>query len=175
MFTIDARDELPPNFVRALSVAPAPAAPLSVQPVQSAQPVQLSLVRDGTYTEMELAARGPHTGVLGGSYTNLFEGGEPARHAYMNRTLDLDPVPLASVGTPRPERRRRHSPVPARARPEATVEQSAPAGLSASRLRLLHDTTMIDAALDLDEPEPPPHLAPLPHVGVHSARALAAL
>lgn len=33
--------------------------------------------------------------------------------------------------------------------------------LSASRLRLLHDTTMIDAALDLDEPEPPPLAPPL--------------
>lgn len=37
------------------------------------------------------------------------------------------------------------------------------ATLSASRLRLLHDTTMIDAALDLDEPEPPPHLATHAH------------
>lgn len=33
-------------------------------------------------------------GALGGSYTNLFESGEPARHAYMNHSLDLDPVPL---------------------------------------------------------------------------------
>lgn len=39
------------------------------------------------------------------------------------------------------------------------------ATLSASRLRLLHDTTMIDAALDLDEPEPlhlPPPASPPP-------------
>lgn len=41
--------------------------------------------------------------------------------------------------------------------------------LSASRLRLLHDTTMIDAALDLDEPDAPhvshaPHVPHVPHV-----------
>lgn len=35
--------------------------------------------------------------------------------------------------------------------------------LSASRLRLLHDTTMIDAALDLDEPDAP-HVSNAPHV-----------
>ncbi|CAH0757364.1 unnamed protein product [Diatraea saccharalis] len=55
-------------------------------------------------------------------------------------------------------------------------------GLSASRLRLLHDTTMIDAALDLDEPDPPPHLPHAPHAphaptaphAPHAARAAVA-
>ncbi|XP_075970981.1 palmitoyltransferase app [Anticarsia gemmatalis] len=142
VFTIDVKDELPPNFARALSVAgPAPA-PLALQPAPAA--AAAGGARD--------AERAYAAGVLGGSYTNLFEGGEPARHAYMNRTLDLDPVPLQAAATPRAERRRRE--------PDA----AAPAGLSASRLRLLHDTTMIDAALDLDEPEPPPHLPHVPHL-----------
>lgn len=48
--------------------------------------------------------------------------------------------------------------------------------LSASRLRLLHDTTMIDAALDLDEPDAPPgplgaHPPPAPHVSHHAHHA----
>lgn len=68
---------------------------------------------------------------------------EPARHAYMNRSLDVEP---AGAG--------------------AGAGAGGAVALSASRLRLLHDTTMIDAALDLDEPEPPPHLSvalpPLP-------------
>ncbi|XP_068630781.1 palmitoyltransferase ZDHHC18 [Battus philenor] len=66
------------------------------------------------------------------------------RHAYMNHSLDLDPVPLQEI---------------------CIGGGRGPAGgaLSASRLRLLHDTTMIDAALDLDEPDAPPHLPHLPH------------
>ncbi|XP_045493533.1 palmitoyltransferase ZDHHC18 [Colias croceus] len=69
-----------------------------------------------------------------------------ARHAYMNCSLDLDPVPLQGSG----------------AGPGGAAVAGGGA-LSASRLRLLHDTTMIDAALDLDEPDPPPHLPHQPH------------
>ncbi|KAG6455347.1 hypothetical protein O3G_MSEX009178, partial [Manduca sexta] len=76
----------------------------------------------------------------GDGYGGLYDA--PARHAYMNRTLDLDPVPLQEVCI--------------------GGAASGGGGLSASRLRLLHDTTMIDAALDLDEPEPPPHLGATP-------------
>ncbi|XP_045534332.1 palmitoyltransferase ZDHHC18-B [Papilio machaon] len=80
------------------------------------------------------------------------------RHAYMNHSLDLDPVPLQEIciGGGRHE-----------ARHEARGgSRGAPGGgLSASRLRLLHDTTMIDAALDLDEPDAPPalHAPPVSH------------
>ncbi|KAL0839980.1 hypothetical protein ABMA28_015307 [Loxostege sticticalis] len=154
VFTIDVKDELPPAFARALSAAP-PDAPRVTQPLKELE------VREG--------------GACGsGSYTNLFEGGEPApaRHAYLNRSLDLEPAP-------------RHAPAPAPAPlPLHEVRNGVGAphaggGLSASRLRLLHDTTMIDAALDLDEPDPPPHLPPLPphppHPHPPAPRAVAAL
>ncbi|CAH0700260.1 unnamed protein product [Spodoptera exigua] len=144
VFTIDDKDELPPSFARALSAAP-PAAPSPPAAPPAAPP-------------------------LGGSYSNLFESGSPVRHAYMNRSLELEPVssqPMALAG-------------PLQAGPlQAGSLQGggAPGGLSASRLRLLHDTTMIDAALDLDEPEPPPHLprGPLAPVHLPGPRALAAL
>ncbi|KAJ8732376.1 hypothetical protein PYW07_014975 [Mythimna separata] len=126
------RDEMPPHFARVVTTPPAAAPP---PPLQLAVPPEPG-------------------GALGGSYSNLFAG-EPARHAYMNRSLDLDPVPLQRTPSPRPPRRR--------ASPPALALEPAPPGLSASRLRLLHDTTMIDAALDLDEPEPPPHLPHAPH------------
>ncbi|XP_072940820.1 palmitoyltransferase ZDHHC18 [Epargyreus clarus] len=167
VFSADGKDELPPSFAAALGgPPPAPGAPPPA-PAAAARALQPPTGR-------------PHRdGVLGGSYTNLFEGGETARHAYMNHSLDLDPVPLqevciggsngaacgaagaggaAAVG----------------AGGAAAVGAGGGAGgvgvgaggaavagggaLSASRLRLLHDTTMIDAALDLDEPDPPPHL-----------------
>ncbi|XP_052750533.1 palmitoyltransferase ZDHHC9 [Galleria mellonella] len=145
VFTIDVRDELPPTFVRALGAAPpaaaaaAAAATAAEAAVAVAQPTHAFALRDGR---------------AGGSYTNLFEA-EPAaaRHAYMNRSLDLDPVPLHEV----------------RIVPPATPAgggSGGGGGLSASRLRLLHDTTMIDAALDLDEPELPPLPAAPPHVVV---------
>ncbi|XP_026318658.1 palmitoyltransferase ZDHHC18-like [Hyposmocoma kahamanoa] len=121
VFTIDVKDELPPSFVSALTVAPAAAPPIA-PPQPPGPPSPAAAVQ--------------------GSYTNLFDGGG-ARHAYMNHSLDLDPMPLQEVCI--------------------NVGGLAGAGdatLSASRLRLLHDTTMIDAALDLDEPEPPPHLPP---------------
>nr|XP_026500043.1 palmitoyltransferase ZDHHC18 [Vanessa tameamea] len=129
----DARDELPPRFAQVLCVPPgAPAA--AGAPASPAGPPA---------ARCEAAAS-----ALGGSYSNLFEGGEAARHAYMNHSLDLDPVPLQevciSVGA---------------GGGGAGGGGGAVAGggaLSASRLRLLHDTTMIDAALDLDEPDPPP-------------------
>lgn len=82
-----------------------------------------------------------------GSYTNLFE----ERHAYMNRSLEVELAALPAGG--------------------AAGSAAAGGALSASRLRLLHDTTMIDAALDLDEPEPPRHLPPGP-APVHALRAL---
>lgn len=62
---------------------------------------------------------------VGGSYTNLFDAGAHP-HVYMNHTLDLDSIPASEF-------------------PRNTGP------LSTSRLRLLQDTTMIDAALDLDE------------------------
>lgn len=139
-----------------------------------------------------------------GSYTNLFEGGEPApaRHAYLNRSLDLEPAPRhAPAPAPAPlplhgesATRLVHYPgaaitmsrvtfsPPSLSIPEVRNGVGAPhagGGLSASRLRLLHDTTMIDAALDLDEPDPPPHLPPLPphppHPHPPAPRAVAAL
>ncbi|XP_063821418.1 palmitoyltransferase ZDHHC18 [Ostrinia nubilalis] len=131
VFTIDVKDELPAHFARALHAPAAlpaapPAAPLAAQPRREHDG------RDGAAP----TAGGP---------ASPFEAGEPApaRHAYLNRSLEPEPAP-------------------------------GPAGLSASRLRLLHDTTMIDAALDLDEPDPPPHLPHLPPPAPR-ARALAAL
>ncbi|XP_049866284.1 palmitoyltransferase ZDHHC18-B [Pectinophora gossypiella] len=135
VFTVDVRDELPPRLAAALAgPASAPSASAPAPP----PPPNGDCFKDGT---------------LGGSYTNLFDN-EGSRHAYMNHSLDLDPMPLQEVcigvgGL---------APREGRGGPEGGAG-AAPA-LSASRLRLLHDTTMIDAALDLDEPEPPPHLAP---------------
>nr|XP_034839896.1 palmitoyltransferase ZDHHC18-like [Maniola hyperantus] len=70
----------------------------------------------------------------------------PALHAYMNHSLDLDPVPLHEVCLAS-----RAAVAPPAPRAAATR-----GALSASRLRLLHESTMIDAALDLDEPDLPP-------------------
>ncbi|CAG5027195.1 unnamed protein product [Parnassius apollo] len=121
--------ELPPSFVQALRAAP----PLPAPPPHHAPPAVVS----------------PPT-PQAASFGTASLDGEP-RHAYMNHSLDLDPVPLQEVciGGGR------------------GVGGGGGAGgggaLSASRLRLLHDTTMIDAALDLDEPDAPPHLPQLPH------------
>ncbi|XP_013197882.2 palmitoyltransferase ZDHHC18 [Amyelois transitella] len=157
VFTIDLKDELPPAFARALPGAPPSPrpAPLSALAVTSLQP-----------------PRSARDGAVGGSYTNLFEG-EAARHVYMNRSLDLDPLPLQDV--------RGAAGGPAGGAGGAGGGAVAGGGaLSASRLRLLHDTTMIDAALDLDEPEPPPHLPPAlppapPALAAPAPHALAAL
>ncbi|XP_063621532.1 palmitoyltransferase ZDHHC9 [Cydia splendana] len=87
-----------------------------------------------------------------GSYSNLFTVTPVGNHAYLNHSLDLDPTPLHEVCIGGPT-------VNSSAAAASTRTVSA---LSAARLRLLHDTTMIDAALDLDEPEPEPepHLQP---------------
>ncbi|XP_050676048.1 palmitoyltransferase ZDHHC18-B isoform X2 [Leptidea sinapis] len=126
----DTREDLPPSFVRALDSAPA------LPPLR---------------TPLDDVGSG-----LNGSYSNLFEGGA-VRHAYLNRSLHLDPVPLQEICIG-------GGAAGAAAGVAAGVAAGAAgvAGLSASRLRLLHDTTMIDAALDLDEPE-------LPHAGPHAA------
>ncbi|XP_047986175.1 palmitoyltransferase ZDHHC14 isoform X3 [Leguminivora glycinivorella] len=89
-----------------------------------------------------------------GSYSNLFTVTPVGNHAYLNHSLDLDPTPLNEVCIG-------GSTVPSAATSgtvSTVANSSAVSALSAARLRLLHDTTMIDAALDLDEPEPPPHL-----------------
>lgn len=174
VFTVDVKDELPPSFVRALNVSGPHAYP---PPHPHPHPYPHQYPHPHSATEAEAYAGAPialqparldslRDGVLGGSYTNLFESGEPSRHAYMNRTLDLEPVPLQEVCVG-----------------GGGGGAGGGGGLSASRLRLLHDTTMIDAALDLDEPDPPPHLPPLPHPHPHphggghggAAGALAAL
>lgn len=48
---------------------------------------------------VSLPAPAPAPALALASYTNLFEG--EARHAYMNRSLDLDPVPLQGDRSPR--------------------------------------------------------------------------
>ncbi|CAK1552743.1 unnamed protein product [Leptosia nina] len=132
--------ELPPAFVAVLA-APAPA-PSPPEP------------RDAVRALHAPAPRAKDS--MSGSYTNLFEASESARHAYMNRSLELDPVPLSEVCV--------------QGASESGAAVAGGGALSASRLRLLHDTTMIDAALDLDEPDPPSHLAtapaPLPHLAL---------
>ncbi|OWR53424.1 hypothetical protein KGM_206512 [Danaus plexippus plexippus] len=111
----DTRDDLPPRFAHIMCVPPAPA------PGPPAVPAPLATSHSPAPTH--------RNGALGGSYTNLFEGGDATRHAYTNHSLEPEPVPLQEVAVA--------------------------AALSASRLRLLHDTTMIDAALDLDDPVAP--------------------
>lgn len=111
MVSPDARDELPPRFAQVLCSPPAPPPPAPAPPAPAAahSPARSPSAprRDGGY---QVEARSPvdvghdlkynikivlvSLGALGGSYTNLFESGEPARHAYMNHSLDLDPVPL---------------------------------------------------------------------------------
>ncbi|CAG4977005.1 unnamed protein product [Colias eurytheme] len=151
----DGRDELPPSFAVALSAGAAGAAPLGAAPLTPAQPLSAQALGAQPHSPAAAAralqpfANHSH-GSVSGSYTNLFEVSENARHAYMNRSLDLDPVPLQDVCV-------------SGAGPGGAAVASGGA-LSASRLRLLHDTTMIDAALDLDEPDPPPHLPHQPHV-----------
>lgn len=72
VFTIDVKDELPPSFVTAMTVVPA-APPLTLPPQPPGPPSPAAAMQ--------------------GSYTNLFDG-SGARHAYMNHSLDLDPMPL---------------------------------------------------------------------------------
>ncbi|CAH0729083.1 unnamed protein product, partial [Brenthis ino] len=87
----DARDEMPPRFAQVLCAPPAPApAPVPAPPAAappaappSPLPTPPAHHRDGVLSGLA---------GLGGSYTNLFES--EARHAYMNHSLDLDPVPL---------------------------------------------------------------------------------
>ncbi|GBP93747.1 Palmitoyltransferase app [Eumeta japonica] len=140
VFTVDMNDDLPPPRVQMAwesteTPSPPPPPPRFQQP--SPQPhIQ-------TQPQSQLRPQLAHGEEVQG----------PHPHAYMNHSLDLDPVPL---------------PLPLPLAEMAGVGNGSAnggaGGLSASRLRLLHDTTMIDAALDLDDLEPPP---PRPH-----ARAL---
>ncbi|KAJ2946802.1 hypothetical protein O0L34_g16124 [Tuta absoluta] len=165
VFSVDVSDELPPSLASALRAAPpaTPATPHTAQPpaLATLSPVLLQTSNGGA----------GDASALRGSYTNLFSisgmggggagGGGGARHAYMNHSLDLDPMPLQEVCIS--------------AGGGLSVREGGGGGgvsLSASRLRLLHDTTMIDAALDLDEPEPPAHLVPAPALAPAPAPAL---
>ncbi|XP_053602181.1 palmitoyltransferase ZDHHC18 [Plodia interpunctella] len=134
VFTIDLKDELPPVFARA--VAPPPAASAAA-PATAPAPVPAPSLASA-------AAHAPAPAPADGIPLALAVTTPPRPAAaspddgsyrnlfgggYLNRSLEPE-LPLVAAG----------------------------GALSASRLRLLHDTTMIDAALDLDEPEPPPHL-----------------
>lgn len=68
--------------------------------VLPAEELPPALARASAPAAMAGAAAAPAAlSALAGSYTNLFEG--EARHAYMNRSLDLDPVPLQGEGVGR--------------------------------------------------------------------------
>ncbi|CAK1604647.1 unnamed protein product [Parnassius mnemosyne] len=136
--------ELPAAFAQALAAPRAPPAP----PAPAALPPHAPPAHAAPPTVVS-----PPT-PQAASFGTVSLDGEP-RHAYMNHSLDLDPVPLQEVCI-------------GGGRGVSGVGGGGGGGaLSASRLRLLHDTTMIDAALDLDEPDVPSHLPHLPHLPPH--------
>ncbi|KAI5630818.1 DHHC palmitoyltransferase domain-containing protein [Phthorimaea operculella] len=82
VFSIDVSDELPPSLVSALRAAP----PVHTAP-HTAQPPALATLSP-QLLQTSNGGAGDAT-ALNGSYTNL--------HAYMNHSLDLDPMPLQEV------------------------------------------------------------------------------
>ncbi|XP_047520953.1 palmitoyltransferase ZDHHC9 [Pieris napi] len=129
--------DLPPTFAAASRPPPAAFVVSPVAPL----PAPISAPPRPRDAARALQATPPEAkGSSSGSYTNLFALGEEARHAYTNRSLEAGDTGAGGAGS-----------------------EASEAGLSASRLRLLLHTTMIDAALDLDDPDPPPpHLALAP-------------
>ncbi|XP_038210614.1 uncharacterized protein LOC119831372 [Zerene cesonia] len=89
----DGRDELPPSFAQALAAQSLSAQPLSAQPL-SAQALSAPPHSPAAAARALQPFTNHSHGSMSGSYTNLFEVSENARHAYMNCSLDLDPVPL---------------------------------------------------------------------------------